>query len=233
MNQHVHDLGDFVSNHPKGKALLPVLNEVVAELESQKGSLLSELGSLGQGIDHIADLVRSQQSYAGTKGVFELAKLDRQVEAALKILQQAYGTEDGVRIVREFEELPQVHVDKHKLMEILVNVLQNARQALAEVERPDKRITVRIARAGQLARIEVEDNGPGITAENLSRIFNHGFTTKKDGHGFGLHVSANAATEMGASLTARSDGPGQGATFVLAIPIQSAKEQGGEAARAA
>lgn len=222
MNKHEHDLGDFVTNHPKGKALLPVLNEVSTELASQKAALLGELESLGQGIDHIADLVRSQQTYAGTKGVFELARLDRQVEAALKICGQAGTGIEGVEIVREYEELPPVHVDKHKLMEILVNLLQNARQALAEVDRPAKRVTIRIRRTGSRVRLEVADNGPGISADNLARVFHHGFTTKKDGHGFGLHVSANAATEMGASLRAESEGLGHGATFVLEIPMQEA-----------
>jgi len=123
--------------------------------------------------------------------------------------------------VREYEALDEVKVDKHKLMEILVNLLQNARQAMDAEGRPEKRLTVRILQVeGNKARIEVEDTGTGIAKKDLARVFQHGFTTKKDGHGFGLHVSANAATEMNASLQVRSDGPGQGATFYLDIPIE-------------
>ena len=169
--------------------------------------------------------MRAQQSFAGTKGVFEKADLSEQLEAALSICRQGLS---GVELVREFAELPDVRVDKHKLMEILVNLIQNAGQALAErAGGGPARLTLRIgsAEGGRLARIEVRDNGVGIPPENLTRIFNHGFTTKKNGHGFGLHVSANAATEMGARLHAASDGPGQGAAFFLDIPMQDTSVQ--------
>jgi C4-dicarboxylate-specific signal transduction histidine kinase len=105
-------------------------------------------------------------------------------------------------------------------MEILVNLIQNARQSVAEAGRPDARIVLKLARPEEnTVSIEVVDNGVGIPAENLSRIFNHGFTTKQKGHGFGLHASANAATEMGARLSGHSEGPGRGATFRLEIPV--------------
>jgi signal transduction histidine kinase len=68
-------------------------------------------------------------------------------------------------------------------------------------------------------RISVIDNGIGIPAENRTRIFNHGFTTRKDGHGFGLHSGALAATEMGGSLSVHSDGPMTGAAFTLELPL--------------
>jgi two-component system NtrC family sensor kinase len=59
----------------------------------------------------------------------------------------------------------------------------------------------------------------GIAPENLTRIFSHGFTTRTDGHGFGLHSAALAAQQMGGRLTAQSDGPGRGATFTLELPV--------------
>jgi len=222
LREHERDLALFVAEDPRGKHLVPFLAEVTAALARQKQAIQGELRSLGQGIEHMAELVRAQQSYAGTRGVFEYARLDQQLEAALRMCAQAGETNGAMQIVREFEELPAVRVDKHKLMEILVNVLQNAAQALAERRGPEPRLTLRLRRpAADLARLEIADNGVGIAAENLTRIFHHGFTTKKDGHGFGLHVSANAATEMGARLSVQSDGPGRGATFVLEIPLQA------------
>jgi signal transduction histidine kinase len=106
-------------------------------------------------------------------------------------------------------------------MEILVNLLQNAAQALAEGGGGRKHLLLRLQRGepGRV-RLEVQDSGVGIPRENLTRVFQHGFTTKKDGHGFGLHVSANSATEMGARLSAHSAGPGLGATFTLDLPLQ-------------
>jgi signal transduction histidine kinase len=220
------DLAAFVGQDPRGKHLLPFLKELSSGLGTQRQAIQSELRALNQGIEHIAELVRAQQSYAGTKGVFERTPLSDEVESALRISRQGLATCGEIEVVREFEELPPVRVDKHKLMEILVNLIQNAGQAMAERPEGTRRLTLRVARAdAHTARIEVRDTGMGIAPENLARIFNHGFTTKKHGHGFGLHVSANAATEMGAKLRAASDGPGRGATFTLDLPMDVPVEE--------
>jgi signal transduction histidine kinase len=217
------DLGSFLTQDARGRHLLPFLTELSTAMKREQDELLHEFRTLRGGIEHIAELVRSQQTYAGTRGVFERTALAEQIDMAVKICSQAYGVPDDILVVREYEELPQVSVDRNKLIEILVNLIQNARQALLDSGRPDKRITLRLREVdGTLARIEVQDNGIGIPKENLTRIFKHGFTTKHNGHGFGLHVSANAATEMKSALYGRSDGPGKGATFCLDIPMQAA-----------
>ncbi len=216
------DLGHFVTNDPQGQQFLPFLGELTREMSQQRETILTELGALGKGVEHIIELVRSQQSYAGTVGVFEPANLPEQVDAALNMCKQAYGFTGDLDVVRDYEELPAVAVDKHKLMEILVNLIQNARQVLDDYGVEEKRLTLRVCRVDDTARITVEDNGPGISEENLAKIFNHGFTTRKDGHGFGLHISANAATEMKSQLWAESEGLGKGARFILSIPMEAA-----------
>ncbi|HWN66657.1 MAG TPA: ATP-binding protein [Haliangium sp.] len=106
------------------------------------------------------------------------------------------------------------------MIEILLNLVSNARHALRDSGRPDKRLRVRVEAAdAQRARIHVEDNGLGIAPEHRERLFRLGFTTKHDGSGIGLHSSANAAQELGGSLTFHSDGPGQGARFTLELPL--------------
>jgi signal transduction histidine kinase len=111
-------------------------------------------------------------------------------------------------------------VDKHKLLQILVNILRNAKYACDESGSSEKEVTIRIKGVGkERVRIEIADNGVGIPPENLTRIFSHGFTTRKHGHGFGLHSSALAAREMGGSLTVQSGGVGQGATFIMELPL--------------
>ena len=217
---HESDLGTFVSQDPRGKHLIPFLKELTGALATQRGAIQDELKALNQGIDHIAELVRAQQSHAGAKGVFEMAALDEQVEGALSICKQGLDAH-GIEVERDFEPLPSVRVDKHKLMEILVNLIQNAGQAMAERGGPGLKLHLGIRRHAEgTARVEVRDNGIGIDPAILARVFNHGFTTKKDGHGFGLHVSANAATEMGAKLHAASAGTGHGASFFLDLPMQ-------------
>jgi signal transduction histidine kinase len=124
----------------------------------------------------------------------------------------------GVTIIRDYEDVPLIQVDKHKVLQILVNVIRNAKYACQEAE---KRVTVRIRATNAALLVAVIDTGVGIPRENLERIFSHGFTTRPDGHGFGLHSSALAAKALGGSLHAESAGPGQGATFTLALPFAS------------
>jgi len=117
-------------------------------------------------------------------------------------------------------------VDRHKVLQILINLLRNAKYAMDARSGHAKRLVVRVGVSSpNRVRITLADNGVGIDSEHLTRIFNHGFTTKKDGHGFGLHSGANAAKEMGGTLTAHSGGPGQGAEFTLELPVAVAAPQ--------
>jgi signal transduction histidine kinase len=224
LHEHRGDLGTFVTEDPRGRQFLPFLDELSRSLAAQKRDILEELRTLAGGMEHMMELVRSQQRYAGMAGVYEPTDLGAEVDSAVAICGQAYGSSGALHVRREYEDLPKVPVDRNRLMEILVNLLQNARQALDDAGTPAKEIALRIRRDGaEHVRIEVEDNGPGIPEENLTRIFAHGFTTRKDGHGFGLHISANAATEMQATLWAESAGPGRGATFILRLPLRTAE----------
>jgi C4-dicarboxylate-specific signal transduction histidine kinase len=126
-----------------------------------------------------------------------------------------------VEVTRHFDKVPLVRVDKHKVLQVLINVIRNAKYAVSESPRRDKKIAVCIGMNGnRRVKISIADNGIGIARENLSRIFAHGFTTKKDGHGFGLHSAALAAAETGGTLDVHSDGPGLGATFTFELPTE-------------
>ena len=159
-----------------------------------------------------------QQNYAQVAGVMETIPAVSLVEDALQI-NAAGLTRHQVRVEREFLDTPVVSVEKHKVLQILVNLISNAKYALSEGAADPRllRIQIRLQPEGKF-QIRVTDNGMGILAENLDRIFAHGFTTRAKGHGFGLHSGALAAREMGGSLTVQSDGPGRGATFILELP---------------
>jgi signal transduction histidine kinase len=126
----------------------------------------------------------------------------------------------GVTLERRFSPAPRVRVDRHRVLQILINLIRNAKYALDDSDRRDKILTITIESPdGRSVRVIVADNGIGIPQENLTRVFGHGFTTRKEGHGFGLHSGANAAKEMGGALSVRSDGLGHGATFILELPV--------------
>jgi signal transduction histidine kinase len=168
-----------------------------------------------------------QQGYAKRGGITDTLDVRLLVEDSLRMNEGAFSRH-GVTIVRDFAEVPLIQVDKHKVLQILVNVIRNAKYACAEMNGGDKRVTVRIRANASSIVVAVIDTGIGIPPENLERIFSHGFTTRVDGHGFGLHSSALAAREIGGSLHATSAGLGQGATFTLTLPLARAEARHGD-----
>jgi C4-dicarboxylate-specific signal transduction histidine kinase len=215
---HSGALAKFLTEDPRGRRVPRYLIKLAAHLAAEREELLRELSVLARNLEHIKEVVVMQQSYAKMSGVAEILPPAQLVEDALRMNETALARH-GVQVVREFAEVPLVSIDKHKVLQILVNLIRNAKQALKEAAVKEKRLTLRVAHSGpDKVAIVVQDNGVGIPSENLARIFQHGFTTKHDGHGFGLHSGANAAKEMGGSLSAASEGLGRGATFTLELP---------------
>jgi PAS domain S-box-containing protein len=210
-------VGEFIANDERGRHVPEYLVSLGEQLMGDQKMALEELASLRDNLEHIKDTVAMQQSYAKLCGVTETVAVVDLVEDSLRLNAGAF-VRHGVTLQREFSEVPPVTVDKHKVLQILVNLVRNAKYACDESGRSDKIITLRIEAAPQAVRISVIDNGVGIPAENLPRLFTHGFTTRVDGHGFGLHSGALAAQELGGSLTVHSDGKGCGAIFTLELP---------------
>jgi signal transduction histidine kinase len=219
LQKHLTDLPLFLTADSKGKLVPNFIIQLAAQLESEHQLLQQEQDQLTRNIEHIKEIVAMQQNYARSSGFRERVAVPSLIEDALRI-NVAGLNRHGVTVVRHFTDVPQATVDKHKVLQILVNLVHNAKYALDATEGREKILTIGIAPNGENRfKITVTDNGVGIPAENLTKIFSHGFTTRKDGHGFGLHSGANAAREMGGNLTVQSDGPGKGATFTLDLPL--------------
>jgi two-component system, NtrC family, sensor kinase len=205
----------------KTPQLLEYLTLLAASFEEDAKVVQSELLSLQKNIDHIKAIVAMQQSHARvTGGVEEKVMVSALVEDALKTLNMGGADDKRAAVTRDYQDGIRAQLDRHKLLQILMNLLRNAVDAMMTSEQ--KRITIRL-RTGTTGRfvLEVQDTGCGIPPDRLTIIFQYGFSTKRSGHGFGLHGSANLATEMGGTLTVRSDGVGRGATFVLDLPLLS------------
>jgi signal transduction histidine kinase len=225
LEKHQTDLTVFLTADPKGKLVPNFIIQLSAQLQSEHQLLQQEQDQLTRNIEHIKEIVAMQQNYARSSGFRERVSLASLIEDALRI-NVAGLTRHGVTVVRHFADVPQATVDKHKVLQILVNLVHNAKYALDQAEGREKLLTIGIAMNGdKRLKITVSDNGVGIPAENLTKIFSHGFTTRKDGHGFGLHSGANAAREMGGNLTVQSDGAGQGATFTLDLPLATSSKK--------
>ncbi len=216
---HAARLGDWLANDPAGSRLPEYLRQLARALVARKESVRHELDQVLEQLEHMKKIIAAQQSYAKVQGVTEVCTLQEIAETALAISDPALRGA-RVRVIRDFAGLPQALLDRHQILQILVNLVSNARHALEEAGRDERELCVRIAAHEGMGCVEVRDNGIGIPAANLGRIFTHGFTTKQTGHGFGLHNAANAAQQMGGSLSAHSDGAGKGACFVLQVPLR-------------
>ncbi len=223
MNQHTATLGSFLTEDERGKRVPGFLRLVATHMNRDHATILDELNSLTKNVDHIKTIVAMQQSYAGAAGVMELVSLAELVDDALRLNASSFD-KYHIELIRDYADIPEVRMKKQKLLQILMNVMTNAKDSLLESTSEDRRLIVRIRVDEEpdppRVLIEVLDNGVGIPRENLNRVFSHGFTTKRNGHGFGLHSSANAAKELGGTITAHSDGPGRGALFTVELPFK-------------
>jgi len=222
MRAHEPELGNFLTSDPKGKQLLEYLGNLASCLEQDREDVLRETGMLANSITHIKEIVTVQQGYVKSLGVVESVKVTDLVEDAMRLNSGAMARHH-LKVVQEFAEVPLILVEKHKVLQILVNLIRNAKYACDDSGKADKQLTLRITGGENRVKIAVIDNGIGIPAENLTRIFDRGFTTRKEGHGFGLHGSAIAAKGMGAILSVFSAGVGHGSAFTLELPL--AKDQ--------
>lgn len=226
INEHDHDLASFISEDPKGKLLPSYLIQLEKALSAEQRSMAEELAQLTRSVDHIKDIVSTQQSYAGINSLAECLSINDLLEDALRMNAGALNRHH-VKVFKDFSDVPLVMADKHRLLLILINLISNAKDAMSTIDESTRSLTLGVRLVDDaILRISVRDEGEGILAENMTRIFSHGFTTRREGHGFGLHSCALAAIEINGTLSAYSEGLGKGATFVLEIPLVIAEDQG-------
>lgn len=219
MEQHIENLGDYVSQDERGKHLPQFLIDVSHKLSGEEDTVLEEINSLIRNIDHIKSIVASQQKHArNSRNVMEEFSLEALLEETLQINSDTLN-QHHVRVIRKYGNVGRIASNRQLLFQILLNLIINAKNACVESNHSDHQITILTQRTDRKhVKIQIQDNGKGISEENLTRIFAHGFTTRENGHGFGLHSAALAAAELKGSLEATSEGPGTGATFTLQIP---------------
>lgn len=212
-------LDGFLTTDEKGKLLPDYLAKATAILVEDNQFLSAEVVKLRDNIDHVKEIVSMQQNYATTKGTIERVSVEDILSAALQVHEISLKRHE-IAINVECDGRLTLLTDKHKVLQILVNLISNAKHAMKKGQSERRVLTIKVAKESpDHLTIAVMDNGIGISAENKRKIFQYGFTTKKTGHGFGLHASANSAKEMQGGLMAESAGLGQGATFTLRLPL--------------
>ena len=218
LDQHKSDLGAFLIDDPVGKLMPSFLG---APVRATGRRALRRPGRprlpLRRSVEHLIAIVTAQQRLGKAESGLRKVAVADFVTDALSL--GSIALHPGVRIVKEIEPGLTATVDVHRALQVLVNLIRNAIQACENSENGEQMVIVRASTAGRLLRIAVIDNGGGIDPAILGRIFTYGFTTKKEGHGFGLHSSLLAARVLGGELFVHSDGPGRGSSFTLELPV--------------
>ncbi|MEE9384804.1 MAG: ATP-binding protein [Nannocystaceae bacterium] len=207
---------------PKGQLFVDHVTELARHQTDQEGAIESEIADVCSSIDAVQEIVALQQSHAGAPGVREFVDVAELIDGALRMERERFE-QLGIEVHATHKGVDKTWLERAKVLQIVMNLVSNAIHALQASGIGHGQLFVGTARNGPDLVIEVRDDGLGIPPENIDRIFNHGFTTKKEGHSFGLHYCANAAAEMRGSLRVISEGTGHGACFRLKLPIQGAR----------
>jgi PAS domain S-box-containing protein len=210
--------GGIFNTDERGRQVVAFIASLENHLRQKRDAVLGELQSLRDGVEHVNHIVASQQEFAQAAGLVEELEASEPLEYALRICETELLRNEIV-VTRDYLPAPSIRIERHKAVQIIVKLVRNAVESLMRSSRTDKqlKVGVRVAVSGQV-ECYVFDNGVGIAAEHLDHIFTMGFTTKKGGHGFGLHNSALTAASLGGTLRVESAGLGQGALFVLGLP---------------
>ncbi len=219
--EHSNDLAAFLTTEDRGKKLTTFMTNLSQELVEEQTRQLESLAELTKHVQHVADIIQLQQSYSKTKGITEPASIAELIDDAVKINAEAISR-NKIEVKRSYAELPIMLLDRHKVLQILTNLISNAIYALAKTSKEEKILSLSVKEYKKdHIKIEVRDNGIGIPTPNLTRIFEHGFTTKEKGHGFGLHSTALSINELNGSIVVNSDGDGHGAAFTIELPYKT------------
>jgi ligand-binding sensor domain-containing protein/signal transduction histidine kinase len=217
LRSHIGNFKQFIAEDPKGEKLLQYYLQLEGPLKKEQAKLMKQSERLAEKTYLIKEVIAAQQNYAGAKMDAEEIALVEIVEDALSLQAGSIDRHD-ITIRKEYRSAEAVMVQRSKLVHVLINLFKNAKEAMAGKAADDKIITIKIRESDEAVILSITDSGIGIGAEDLSKIFTYGFTTKKNGHGFGLHSSANYMTEMGGKIEVHSDGVRQGTTFRLIFP---------------
>jgi C4-dicarboxylate-specific signal transduction histidine kinase len=222
LTEQGEQVGRFIDTTERGREIPGYLLQLGEHLTADTKRLRTEAQAIVAHVEHIGRIVAAQQTYARRGGITEAVDVAELVDNAIAL---TFGASLEMQVDRQYHPAPLLTLDRHKLIQILGNLLSNARHALKDLPLGQRLLTVRIYESeARWLSVEVEDSGVGIHPEALKRLFEFGFTTKADGHGFGLHTSAILAKELGGEVGGHSDGPGRGARFTLKLPLSAADQ---------
>jgi signal transduction histidine kinase len=202
----------------KLKQIIAVLPDAVIE---EYEHINSEIKRIRDKHEHIESIIHLQLRYARLSGNIENVNVNKVVNDSLEMLEESI-TKYSVAIIKELDPaLPAVRIEQAKLLQVMVNLVKNAVEAMRDAESGERILDVatHLDSNGKFISITIKDSGMGFAPENKKKLFIYGYTTKKEGSGFGLHSCANFLIANKGSIEAISNGPGTGAEFIVHLPL--------------
>jgi two-component system, NtrC family, sensor kinase len=217
LTANTDQIESYLSNDPRGKKIPELFSKLALALKEENNSLEENTYRMLNSISMMTNIISTQQQYAKTNLLQENIQLSSILDEAINI-QANLIANYHVQLNRHYRKVDDISVEKAKVYQILNNLLVNAIQASHADEKISTTIDLDIHQQDNTVIFEIKDNGTGIKKEDLTKVFHHGYTTKKTGHGFGLHSCANLMSEMHGEIQATSEGIGKGACFRLIFP---------------
>lgn len=225
MNEHREDLPGFFAHHRQGKHLPEFLTQIESTLRSERERLIEENLHLGSHVGHINQIIRAQQDEA-CSSIIATREFASELMEQAALVNLGRHAEFDITLERDLDSTVTIETDRNKVLQILINFVANAQDAVREVNDRPRRVRLSTRVSGDQVEFSVVDNGPGIAPDVLPKLMEFGFTTKSDGHGFGLHSCDLTAKELQGELRIKNNESGHGACFTLALPLELDSEPG-------
>ena len=218
------DLGAFFATDKRANQVLPYLEKILQAQRSYREVMQSEIGVLQSGIGHLSGIIQSQHAFADKPNFVESIDPTCVVNDSINLVNEAFARH-GVTLTSEFQTVPSVLVDRNRLTQVILNFLTNAKDALKANDPGNRKIHIELLKLtdGNVVRIRVSDNGPGVPIHLKDKIFSSGFTTKDSGLGHGLHYCAVSAMELGWKIGLDTNLGEFRTIFYLDIPFENSQ----------
>ena len=228
LEQNQENFSDYIQNDPQGQKVLPFILTLAADFNIVQQQWEQTVERIRNRTSHIVDIIRTQNSYHRASTTRKDINLRAAILDAIRILQDSIDKRQ-IQIAVDCDNAPkEIRIQESQFHQVLVNLIKNAVEAIDELAQSGEgnnneapRIEIRSHIQDDFLSIDITDNGIGIEAENLQRIFSAGFTSKEHGSGLGLHSSANFVISSGGEIQACSNGKGSGATIRIILRLSS------------
>jgi len=218
LRENQHDLANFFKKDPRGVKVIDFMENLTQFHQEEQQKFADEIKVILKNVGTIKEIISTQQTMSKDLGMENLILINEIMDESLLIA--GLSMRDEITLEKHYGKLEPVLIDKVKLLQVLINLLHNAKDALFESSNPKKILAITTSAKNSKVTIEIKDNGIGIAAKNINKIFQHGFTTKASGHGFGLHTSALIVNELGGDIQVHGENSEKGATFILHLPYR-------------